>query len=139
MDAQAAQTPPFGWILTPFPPLQAMGSIVDMILEGRHARIEEQMLAQRVTMDDMLSNAGSDGRLSIFFDSHDLRDALNCDAHSFTHSFMTIYKAMILDSPPPHLPYRLDLAEFTLMKLRALGRFSTEDVQACANRNPTAL
>jgi hypothetical protein len=46
-----------------------MGSIVDMILEGRHARIEEKMLAQRVTMDDMLSNAGSDGRLSIFFDS----------------------------------------------------------------------
>ena len=64
-----------------------MGSIVDMILESRAARVEEALLAKRVTLDDLLSHCGSDGKL--------------------------------------------DLAEFTLMKLQALGRISTDDIEAC--------
>ena len=69
-----------------------MGSIVDMILESRAARVEEALLAKRVTLDDLLSHCGSDGKL--------------------------------------------DLAEFTLMKLQALGRISTDDPNPNPNPNP---
>jgi len=67
---------------------RALGSIVDVFLNQRRERLEQELLAKQISMDELLEGAGEDGKL--------------------------------------------DLNEFSLLKLRTLGRITQEDLDMCA-------